>query len=75
MIDAPLRTTLNAIVRSCPLATITRTCGYSTRLEFNVGQVTTAAGVLSVTRLRLWSLASVSSRLGRAASRSSSANT
>ena len=33
-----------------------------------------AAGVFNVTRLRLWSLASISSRVGRVASRSSSAS-
>ena len=36
-------------------------------------RITTAAGVFSVTRFRLWSRASISSRVGRAASRSSSA--
>src|SRR5215204_632932 len=36
-------------------------------------RITTAAGVFSVTRFRLWSLASISSRVGRAARRSSSA--
>lgn len=36
-------------------------------------RMTTAAGVFKVTRLRLWSLASMSSRVGRAARRSSSA--
>src|ERR1700752_4857472 len=34
----------------------------------------TAAGVVSVTRLRLWSRANISSRVGRAARRSSSAS-
>ena len=35
-------------------------------------QMTVAAGVFSVTRLRLWILRSISSRVGRAATRSSS---
>jgi hypothetical protein len=37
-------------------------------------RMTSAAGVFNVTRLRLWSLASISSRVGRVASRSSSAS-
>jgi hypothetical protein len=37
-------------------------------------RITTAAGVFKVTRFRLWSRANISSRVGRAASRSSSAN-
>ncbi len=37
-------------------------------------RMTTAAGVFRATRLRLWSLASISSRVGRAARRSSSAS-
>jgi hypothetical protein len=37
-------------------------------------RMTTAAGVFNVTRLRLWSRASISSRVGRAARRSSSAS-
>ena len=36
-------------------------------------RISTAAGVLKVTRFRLWILASISSRVGRAARRSSSA--
>lgn len=36
-------------------------------------RITTAAGVFSVTRFRLWSRANMSSRVGRAAKRSSSA--
>jgi hypothetical protein len=36
-------------------------------------RITTAAGVFSVTRFRLWRRASMSSRVGRAARRSSSA--
>ena len=36
-------------------------------------RMTTAAGVLRVTRFRLWSLASISFRVGRVARRSSSA--
>jgi hypothetical protein len=35
-------------------------------------RMTTAAGVFSVTRFRLWIRASISSRVGRAATRSSS---
>ncbi len=37
-------------------------------------RMTTAAGVFNVTRFRLWSLASMSARVGRAARRSSSAS-
>ncbi len=37
-------------------------------------RMTTAAGVFKVTRLRPWSLASISSRVGRAARRSNSAS-
>lgn len=37
-------------------------------------RMTTAAGVFNVTRFRLWSLASMSLRVGRVASRSSSAS-
>lgn len=41
--------------------------------ESRSSRMTIAAGVFSDTRLRLWSLASISSRVGRAARRSSSA--
>jgi len=40
--------------------------------ESRSSRMTTAAGVFKVTRFRLWILASISSRVGRAARRSSS---
>lgn len=40
--------------------------------ESRSSRMTTAAGVFRVTRLRLWILASISSRVGRAARRSNS---
>ena len=50
-----------------------RRCIDNDHADSRSSRMTTAAGVFRVTRFRLWSLASISSRVGRAATRSSSA--
>jgi hypothetical protein len=51
-----------------------RRCVNDDHADSRSSRMTTAAGVFRVTRLRAWSLASISSRVGRAANRSISAS-